>query len=313
MAIGPAQVDLSSAFIGDDNKLTELAHVLGNSLHDLGIVYLVGHGIDLKLIDRVFDTSKELFDLPAETKKKYSKNNLLNHFSGFAEIGIETLGTDPENTFELKEAFDISIPRPVFPDILPEFQNAVQECTTAIENLKEIIFKLLAKAINIDENIFLNNSGKYSDDAQNYTAFRALRYPQVPEDYTVTNKTRCAEHYDWTIVTFLFQDSVGGLEVKTQDGTWIDANPLPGSIILFAGEILEAWTRGYFPAVYHRILLSEEDERLRRDRYSFGYFIFPDDDFVVNPFDKTKLLQNDSTFTPVTVRSLIQGHVSQAY
>ena len=44
---------------------------------------------------------------------------------------------------------------------------------------------------------------------------------------------RCGEHSDYGTVTFLFQDEMGGLEVRSLDQkTWIPATPVKGSILV---------------------------------------------------------------------------------
>lgn len=43
---------------------------------------------------------------------------------------------------------------------------------------------------------------------------RAIYYPAIPDNLQVSQGTvRCAEHTDYEILTLLFQDDVGGLEV----------------------------------------------------------------------------------------------------
>lgn len=51
--------------------------------------------------------------------------------------------------------------------------------------------------------------------AGNATALRLLYYPPLPEESNIKpGQVRCGEHSDYGSITLLFQDSVGGLEVR---------------------------------------------------------------------------------------------------
>ena len=46
---------------------------------------------------------------------------------------------------------------------------------------------------------------------------------------------RCGDHSDYGTITFLFQDSMGGLELKCKEtGSWVAATPVPGTIVVSA-------------------------------------------------------------------------------
>jgi isopenicillin N synthase-like dioxygenase len=51
--------------------------------------------------------------------------------------------------------------------------------------------------------------------------------------------TRCGEHSDYGSLTFLFQDKLGGLEVKDVNGDWIRAKPVEGTILV--SELLPSY------------------------------------------------------------------------
>ena len=47
-----------------------------------------------------------------------------------------------------------------------------------------------------------------------------------------TYVARCGEHSDYGTITLLYQDQLGGLEVKGVGGCWIQADPLPGCLLV---------------------------------------------------------------------------------
>ncbi|CAG7728417.1 unnamed protein product [Allacma fusca] len=296
----------------------DLVQDFRNTMPEMGVVYLLNHGIDLELLDRVLKTSEgNLFNLPKEVKKAYAKTNALKDFSGFTGRGEEILNDDPATTYEVKECYDVNVATPKFPAEAPEFTSSAQELLEAFEDLKTKVFKLLAKALEVDEDFILNSSTYLEGSGSpNFTLFRVLKYPKVPDVRDVPKGAiRCAEHCDWDVLTFLYQDSTGGLQVKTKEGEWIDAEPVPNSILLNAGEILEVWTRGYIPAVKHKVLLTEEETLSKKDRYSLAFFTFPDDSFVMEPMAKTAMITNDYEYISITVGEHVAAHVanSRAY
>ena len=41
--------------------------------------------------------------------------------------------------------------------------------------------------------------------------------------------------------------------MKSPSGQWISAKPIPGTILVNIGDLLEMWTGGLFPATRHRL------------------------------------------------------------
>ncbi len=61
---------------------------------------------------------------------------------------------------------------------------------------------------------------------ENISKLRSIFYPPINlSDYKNFNGTvvRCGEHSDYGTITFLYQDSMGGLEVRAVDNSWIRA------------------------------------------------------------------------------------------
>jgi len=67
----------------------------------------------------------------------------------------------------------------------------------------------------------------------------------------------------------LQQDEVGGLQVQSEDGDWIDAVPVPGAFVFNGGEMLEIATQGYLKATQHRVVSPQSGVR----RYSIPAYI----------------------------------------
>ena len=69
---------------------------------------------------------------------------------------------------------------------------------------------------------------------------RSIRTRNSLKQKLLLNFYRCGEHSDYGTITLLFQDSLGGLEVKGVEGKWINADPVPGAIVVNVGDLLES-------------------------------------------------------------------------
>ena len=78
-------------------------------------------------------------------------------------------------------------------------------------------------------------------------------------------------------LTLLLQDTVPGLQVRTPQG-WIDAPPLPGTLVCNIGDMLDRLTGGVYRSTPHRVLNASG-----RERYSFPLFFDPDFSARVTP------------------------------
>ena len=65
------------------------------------------------------------------------------------------------------------------------------------------------------------------------------------------------------------QDDVGGLQIR-HDGKWVSVDPVPGTVVVNTGDIVQVWSNDQYTAPLHRVIASRD-----RDRYSLPYFFNP--------------------------------------
>jgi isopenicillin N synthase-like dioxygenase len=85
------------------------------------------------------------------------------------------------------------------------------------------------------------------------------------------------EHTDYGLLTLLYQDDSGGLEVQHDTG-WLEAPPVPGSLVVNVGDMLERLTSGRYRSALHRVI-----NRSGRPRLSMPFFFDPRFDAVLEP------------------------------
>jgi isopenicillin N synthase-like dioxygenase len=102
-------------------------------------------------------------------------------------------------------------------------------------------------------------------------------------------------------ITLLFQDSRGGLQVRSPQDTFVDATPIPDTIVVNAGDLLARWSNDTIKSTKHRVVEpppSPETERLDRypDRYSIAYFCNPNYDTLIEAIPGTYAKEEDKKY-----------------
>jgi isopenicillin N synthase-like dioxygenase len=158
----------------------------------------------------------------------------------------------------------IKKPQNIWPESSPWFRVSMYQYYSVVQPLAMKLMRLFALALQDDESAF-DQCFKFL-----ITGMRALHYPPMPPDSGV-NANGLGAHADFTWLTLVLQDGVGGLEVLNKEGVWIDAPPKPGTFVYNVGQYLERQTSGVFPATVHRVR-NKTGER----RYSIPFFLTPD-------------------------------------
>ncbi|KAI8031798.1 putative 2-oxoglutarate-dependent dioxygenase AOP1 [Camellia lanceoleosa] len=223
-----------------------------------GVFMLDYENIPLELQQILFKTTAEMFDLPMETKLQYKKPSpkdggyaLSNPYMPLNE-SIGVYGEEEVRAFE----------KLMWPQGNPQFCEVINSMTAKVHELNLLLLRMIFESFGIeeyykekalDENIICNlRSMKY-------------RLPKENED-----PLGFATHVDKSIITILCQNSVHGLEVLSKEGKWIKINIPEGALVVFAGDVLQAWTNGRVEAVQHRVVMSGDKER-----FSCGFFFVP--------------------------------------
>lgn len=78
-------------------------------------------------------------------------------------------------------------------------------------------------------------------------------------------------HTDMSCLTIVYQDDIGGLQVRSKDGKWLNVDPFEESLVVNIGDLLHAWSNGKLRSSEHRVILKECNNQ-NRNRVSFAFF-----------------------------------------
>ncbi|GAD91655.1 2OG-Fe(II) oxygenase [Paecilomyces variotii No. 5] len=86
-------------------------------------------------------------------------------------------------------------------------------------------------------------------------------------------------HTDWGLITILYQDSVGGLEVLDKErGNFIAVPPTDGAYVVNCGDLLSRFTNGVYTSAQHRVKAPPPGVH----RYSIPYFCDGNPSYLVD-------------------------------
>lgn len=249
---------------------------LRDAMHDVGLLYLTGHGIPQELTDALLDVSRRFFALP-EQQKLALENVHSPQFRGYTRVGGELTAGE----VDWREQIDIGIerdpvaPGPGIPDYwrlegpnlwpadLPEMREIVTEWTARLSEISLSLLGALAISLGAPENTF--------DEAFAARAFPMLKIVRYPGESDPDPKQGVGSHRDGGVLTLLLvEPGKGGLQVE-HNGTWVDAPQVPGAFVVNIGEMLELATEGYLKATLHRVISPLRGS----DRISVPFFYNP--------------------------------------
>ena len=243
-----------------DLTASDAAEHIDRACREVGFFYVVGHGVDEGLQERLETSARAFFARPEEVKGEIAMARGGHAWRGWFPVGGELTSGVPDRKegiyFGAEEPpGDVPLHGPnLFPD--DDLRDAVLGYLDAMTALGH----RLADAMGIDRPL--------RDDPT--ILFRIFHYPAGGD-----GGWGVGEHTDYGLLTILRQDPTSGLQVRS--GTeWIDAPPLPGSFVVNIGDMLERMTGGAYRSTPHRVRNTSDVGRL-----SFPFFFDPSWDAVV--------------------------------
>ena len=282
----------------------EIAAQVDRALASAGFMALARLGLAPETVDAAFAAARRFFALPDDEKQRCAYGAAAENF-GYQGIGQESL--DPSAPVDLKEAFTMRnllaapIPAPRWPDArfrhdMTVFYQDAMACAVRLQ-------RILALALDVPRDYFVERHG-----GENVT-LRLLHYPPVDHDRVAAAQMGAGAHTDYGMLTLLLQDDVGGLQVQSAEGLWLDVPPRPGAIVINAGDLLERWSNGRYRSTRHRVLPQPRG----RERYSIALFVDPDSDVVVDALPSCTSAGQPPRWPPITAGAHLQEKIEATH
>lgn len=287
-------LDLSQLERGEPARTAFLAD-LRSAARDIGFFYLGGHGISFDEINQVLKASREFFVLPAAEKQAIEMVNS-PQFRGYTRAG----GERTQGKADWREQLDIGVERPTIPQepgtpawtrlqgpnqwpaSLPDLKPRLLEWQNKVTEVAIRLLRAFALALEQDEDAF---DPIYRGEPNH--RMKIVRYPGREVE---VNDQGVGAHKDGGFLTLLLQDENRGLQVE-YGGRWVDVEPLPGTLVVNIGELLELASNGYLRATVHRVVAPPAGV----DRISVPFFFSARLDATIPLLDLPEDLAREAT------------------
>jgi len=266
----------------------EIANQIKKASEEIGFFTVTNHGVPLTKIDILLNTCRKFFYLPESEKIKIAPKKWNPHtetvYRGYfpsSVNGKEGLDIgDPQLTHDMKdliskEKFEVNHDMSYLD---PQWQFIINDYFDELHNLGMLIFKTIIS-------VYSPNLSVADTAFQRPKTLSTLRfnfYPKQERPVEISAQDGvalgCETHVDSGIMTILYQDKKGGLQVQNRNTLeWHDVPHNSEAFVINTGLALEYLTNGRMKATNHRVLFNQEE------RISIPFFFEPSFDFKLDP------------------------------
>ena len=273
-----------------------------------GFFYLTGHGIPQSQLDSVISLARQFFALPLEEKVKIERFDAGSPQGGDGARGYQRLCTDDEGggLQDLQEAVDFYAEWPeerreegdagpgsvkslqgrnLWPEEPAGLRGVYEEYIARVSKVGEALVRAMGEALELEgegEKEVIEGACRGS-----FWVVRMIGYPPLPSPPASTARSTsgegegeeeqqqqfsCGAHTDYGCVTLLLSDDTpNALQIQLKDGTWLNADPVPGAFVVNIGDMIERWTNGLWKSTLHRVI----HQTGNRYRISVPFFYEP--------------------------------------
>ena len=268
-----------AALNGSDADFERVAVELDRACTEFGFFYAVGHGVDPHLSLTLQEQAQRFFALPVGEKLAIAMTRGGRAWRGFFPVGGELTSGRPDRKEGLYFGTELSADDPrvkaglplhgmnLYPGI-PGFREVLLRYLEVVTEVGQCLLAALARGLGLPRDYFLE---RYTRDPT--VLFRIFNYPPGQS----ADELGVGAHTDYGLLTLLWQDEIGGLEIRHRDH-WLPAPPLPDSFVCNVGDMLERLTAGRYVSALHRVRNATAQSRI-----SMPLFLDPSFEAVLEP------------------------------
>ncbi|XP_034709169.1 gibberellin 20-oxidase-like protein [Vitis riparia] len=244
---------------------------LAEACKEWGFFHITSHGITKDLYGRLCLLSKSLFSLPSDTKLKLGPFSSLKTYTPhfIASPFFESLRVSgPDFFVSAQSSADV-----LFDKQNSEFSEVLQEYGKKMTELSKRIMEIVL--MSLGEGFVKKYYEAEFNGCHGY--LRIINY-SPPDDFK-EEVEGLGMHTDMSCVTVVYPDEIGGLQVRSREGKWMDISPCEGTLVVNIGDMLQAWSNGKLRSSEHRVVLKKPV-----NRFSLAFFwCFEDEKVILAP------------------------------
>ena len=301
-------LDLRRWHDGDAAQRSLLADEVDRHLQRLGFLVVINHGIDPTVMSSCRSAALDFFHQAPEAKQRVAVGE---YYRGWVGPGLEsnaaTYGIDtPPDSKETYAYGPVEVPDPslvstaprwfapnVWPDDVPDFRPAAEAWWRSARRLTDQLLEILATGLGLPVDFL-------TDACSATTASVSLNwYWSRNHDEPTDGQFRIGPHTDFGTLTILDREpGAGGLQVRDENGRWMDAPVVEGGLIVNTGDMIRQWSNDRWSSNEHRVLpppASAPDEEL----LSLVFFHEPNHDTMIEPLPTTIGTDRVARYEPI--------------
>lgn len=271
-----------------------------------GFFLLEGHGLD-DLISQMWEQTEDFFDSPDDVLE--SCRRTADSPFGYNDRELTKQLRDHKQVFDFGSVdSDRDSALNNWPAALPDFVETMGTFHRRMGALALRTAGLLHDVLELSE-----QGRKTVTGSPHRSSVRLNHYTvgdPVPEDQreglAELGQSALGYHTDPGVLTMLLQDSVGGLQTRGQDGEWVDVEPVPGTVVVNLGDVVQVWTNGQYKAAVHRVQPMTTDRR-----FSIPLFFNPVRSARIEPLEE--LCDGPAIYRPFPWRKFMQARVDDNF
>ncbi|XP_039064640.1 gibberellin 20-oxidase-like protein [Hibiscus syriacus] len=230
-----------------------------------GFFRITNHGVPKHIFTNLYSLSNRIFSLSNESKLKLGPTSPLKsytpHFiaSPFYE---SLLVSGPDFFASAQSSVDVLFDHPN-----SEFSEAMDEYGKIMSKLSMDIVKALLQSLREDlEKKFVE------PEFGNCHGYLRIGNYSSPKDEV----EGLGIHTDMSCLSIVHQHEIGGLQVRSKEGKWMDISPCENTLVVNIGDLMHAWSNGNLRSSEHRVVLKRNV-----NRFSLAFFWCFEDEKVI--------------------------------
>ncbi|CAK7324037.1 unnamed protein product [Dovyalis caffra] len=282
----------STSLIASKREVEDALEDLRSTLGSAGFFQVIGHGMSGAFLDKVREIAHLFYSLPGEEKQRYTRPVNEEEGYGIDRIVSETQVLNWSHRLVLQVFPEDKRRMNLWPDDPSDFREILHEYAMKVKSLMELLYKAMARSLNIAENSF---SDQFGDGA--LTRARLNFYPRCSRPDLVLG---LKPHTDRSGITVLLQDKeVEGLQVLIND-KWARVPIAADALVVNLGDQMQIMSNGIFKSPLHRAVTNSE-----RLRISVALFNEPDPEKEIGPVDglvdaqRPRVYRNVKNYAPI--------------
>jgi isopenicillin N synthase-like dioxygenase len=312
-------IDIAPFSSRDPADRMRVARAWDEAFSTIGFAVIAGHGISDAVAAEVHAVTRAFFDRPLDEKMALLGPPGLGYeaFQAAKLAQSKAGGTAPADLVEALmiqgPEWDRRGPMPagasanLWPRNPARFRQVVGAYVAESFALGQMLMRISALALGLEEGFF----GPYYDRMMHN--LRLAYYPDQPAP-PLPGQFRNGPHTDFTGFTILRQDSApGGLQVLSPDKEWVDVPPVPGTLVINAGDLLQRWTNDRWRSNLHRVVNPDRTLTGSTARLSIVMFTGPNADAVVECLPTCSGLGNPPRYGPVVAQDYLMQKIAETF